>query len=117
MMWTHTFGERTCPICGTTFIARQSVSKYCGGTCQVKSYQKRYEHVRGRRKPERNHNMQKVKNIYYTTDPIELGTDSGYPTGLVIELQDGTMLRHQSDSPLMPWQAIKATKPKEDKER
>jgi hypothetical protein len=50
--------------------------------------------------------MKKVKAIYYTTDPDELGTDSGYPTGLVIELEDGTMLRHQSDSPLKPWEPV-----------
>lgn len=48
-LWKHTFGERICPICGNTFIASQAVSKYCGGTCQVKSYQKKYEHVRKRR--------------------------------------------------------------------
>lgn len=48
-LWTHEYGERTCPICDKTFIARQMTSKYCGGTCQVMSYQKKYAHVRKRR--------------------------------------------------------------------
>lgn len=57
--------------------------------------------------------MQKVKATYYTTDNVELQTDSGYPTGILYELEDGTWLRQQSDSPLMPLEEITPPKVKE----
>lgn len=50
--------------------------------------------------------MIKVKNTYYTTDTAELQTDSGFPTGIIYELEDGRWLRVQSDSPLMPIEEI-----------
>lgn len=50
--------------------------------------------------------MIKVKNTYYTTDTVELQTNSGYPTGVIYELEDGRWLRQQSDSPLLPIEEI-----------
>lgn len=44
--------------------------------------------------------MKKVKNIYLGA-PEEMGAD--FATGLVIELEDGTMFRHQSTDPIQPF--------------
>lgn len=50
--------------------------------------------------------MRKVKNIYFDT---AVGGD--YSTGLILELEGGTFLRHQSTDPVMPFETFT---PRED---
>lgn len=45
---------------------------------------------------------QKVINIWYINLNEEVG--GNYSTGLIIELKDGTMLRHQSTDPIMTFE-------------
>lgn len=54
--------------------------------------------------------MNKVVNIWYTKDITLLQTDSGYPTGILYELDDGRWLRQQSTDPMMPLEEIKSPK-------
>lgn len=46
--------------------------------------------------------MKKVVNIYYTSETKEVG--GHYSTGLILELEDGTKLRHQSTDPVMTFE-------------
>ncbi len=48
--------------------------------------------------------MQKVKNIWYTNNNEEIG--GHYSTGLILELEDGTKLRHNSTDPVMTFEPI-----------
>lgn len=46
--------------------------------------------------------MDKVKNIYYDDNH-----QSEFGTGLFLEMEDGKVFRHQSDSPLIKFERIK----------
>ncbi len=50
--------------------------------------------------------MKKVKQIYY-----DKKISGNYSTGLVIELEDGTFLRHQSTDAVMPFEEFIPTTP------
>jgi hypothetical protein len=51
--------------------------------------------------------MKKVKNIFIATEKEVGGSCS---TGLVLELEDGTLLRHQSTDPIMAFEKFTPTK-------
>jgi len=52
--------------------------------------------------------MEKVKNVWWATKEESTGT------GLVLELENGAFLQHQSTDPVMPFGVLKASTPKED---
>ena len=52
--------------------------------------------------------MKKIKNLYFSERADILGGHSA--TGLVLELEDGTFLRHQSSDVLMPFEKIPEAK-------
>ena len=53
--------------------------------------------------------MEKVKNIRYTNKKDVTG--GHYSTGLILELEDGTFLRHQSTDPIMTFEVFVLSQP------
>lgn len=53
--------------------------------------------------------MKKVKQVWYS-DSTE-GVGGHYSTGLILELEDGTFVRHQSTDPVMPFEKFAPSLP------
>lgn len=57
---------------------------------------------------------QLIINFWYDPESIEPGSSA---TGLFLKLEDGTILRHQSTDPIMPFEPIANLNPKNKEDK